>query len=164
VILFLFSFSASLKAQFEEESKYIYQIIQFTNWTESNFKSNHYINLAIYNNRELAMALSSFFEKKDYSFRKIHVKNLDNLEGLNEFDILYLSENETCNFTEVVKFCNKYKVLSIGFNKIDFCENGGIVNFAYKRTQLIIQINYKAALLNNFYFSPQLLNIAEIIE
>jgi len=143
VFLFLFGFSIRLSAQIGEQEEMIYHLFQFVDWNQTAVASNDFFLIC--------------------NGKKIKVFNFFDLKKDDTFDLVYLSENEVDKSEEVITFCNEHKILSVSSNNPSFCKKGGIVNFAYKRLVCDIQINNKMALLNRIYFSPQLLNIAEII-
>jgi len=163
VFLFLFGFSIRLSAQIGEQEEMIYHLFQFVDWNQTAVASNDFFLIGVFNNQNITNEMKQYFADKTCNGKKIKVFNFFDLKKDDTFDLVYLSENEVDKSEEVITFCNEHKILSVSSNNPSFCKKGGIVNFAYKRLVCDIQINNKMALLNRIYFSPQLLNIAEII-
>ncbi len=164
VFLFLFGFSIRLSAQIDEEQEMIFHLFQFIDWDHAVLSNKELFLIGVFNNQNITNEMKQYFADKMCYGKKIKVVNFLDLKKNNNYDLIYLPESEVDKTHEIITFCNEYKILSVSTNNSEFCKNGGIVNFEYARMKCNIQINNKIALDYHVYFSPQLLNIAELID
>lgn len=159
-----FCLSSSLLAQTDKEEDFIYNLIKFTNWEEYVLESEAPFLVGVFNSEAIYETMSIFFKGKKCFEKNIKVKNILAFSNFYDFDIIYLPEDNKKWADKIIELCFDYDIISITSNNSGFCKKGGIINLETESEELKIQVNNAAALKNNIYFSPQLLNLVEIIE
>lgn len=162
-LFIIFFLSKSLYAQADREKTFVYHLIKFTNWDDDILKNGEPFYIGVFDSDDVSAAMSNFFIGKKCYNKTIEVKNLTNLKTIYNYDLIFLPEKNKDNSKAIIDLCNDYNILSISINNKGFCKKGGIINFVNTIEECIFQINNKVALENKIFFSPQLLNIAEII-
>jgi len=127
-------------------------------------KSEEPFLIGIYNNQTDFDCMATYFKNKKCLNKGILVKNISTFEAIYNFDIIYLPENQFKEANKIIDLCLDYDIISITTNNAAFCKKGGIINLINTRTEYKIQINNTIAIKNNIFFSPQLLNLVELIE
>lgn len=164
ILFIILVLSGSLNAQVDKEKEFIYRLIKFTHWTDDVLDSSEAFSIGVYNDEDISTKMSNFFEEKKCYNKNIKISNFTEEKTIYNYDIVFLPEKLKNSSKLIIELCSDYKIISISLNNASFCKKGGIINFVYTRDECLFQINNKAAIRNEIFFSPQLLNIAEIIK
>jgi hypothetical protein len=155
---------AQAEGQFEEyqvKSAFLYNFVKFVEWPSETFRdSDSPIKICVLGKDPFGEALDRLRDKNVGS-RKLVIERLKRGDAPDKCQILFISDSEKNNVTEILRGVRKRPVLTVGDMK-GFLQSGGIINFISKGNQVSFEINLDAAERSKLRVSSQLLQVGSI--
>jgi hypothetical protein len=155
---------AHAESQFEGyqvKAAFLYNFAKFVEWPAGTFHdSASPVKICVLGKDPFGETLDSL-RSKNVGSRKLIIERLRRGDSLEKCQILFISDSEKNNLSEILKGIKKWPVLTIGEMR-GFVQSGGIINFISKGNQVSFEINIDAADRSKLKISSQLLQVANI--
>jgi hypothetical protein len=94
--------------------------------------------------------------------RKVEVKNISKLEGVEHCPLLYVSQSKRKEILQITEWSKENGILTVGDTE-DYGKNGVIINFYIEDEQVRFEINARAARETGISINSLLLKDAKIV-
>jgi len=149
--------------EYHVKAAFLYNFPNFIQWPEEVFSNKTSpIVLGILGRDPFGEALEAA-EGKTVSGRNLTIRRFNKIEDLEFSHILFISESEVKDMSEILEALNFSGVLTVG-DTDGFAQSGGIINFIQKDNKIRFEINVSAADAAGLSISSKLLNLANIID
>jgi hypothetical protein len=94
--------------------------------------------------------------------RKLEIRRVDRIEDLQRCHILFISESEKENLSQIFVKVSDWPVLTVS-DMEGFAKRGGIINFITVEKKIHFEINVDVAERSGLRISSKLLRLAKIV-
>jgi len=164
LVLSIFVFSFSLNAANSENEIKAAVLGKLSHFIKhkSPMRSDEYV-IKVFQNEAFATFLQKKYNHKTINNKNVIVKNVQTMEELNSFDILYIGEVPHEIQYQLIKYAQHNNLLTIGEGS-GFAERGGTVQLYFVSQKIRFKINLNAAKKSNLKISSSLLSMATIVK
>jgi len=106
--------------------------------------------------------LQEYFSNHKIKNKVVKIQNITNLHEIDKCNILFISQSEKHQLTEILSHIKERPILTISDSK-GFAEEGVHINFYLSQDKVMFEINRKAAQNSGLYVDFRLLNMAKIV-
>lgn len=158
----------NVESQIEEytvKGVFLERFARFVDWPaddEEQDTTDKFV-ITVIGNNPFETVLDSLYETKNIKNKEVFVRYISRIEDINNTDILFISESEKENLSEILSYVADKPILTVGDTE-GFAERGVHINFFLDKGKIRFEINEKAARASGLYISHLLLNLAKIVE
>lgn len=149
-------------SEYEIKAAYIFNFAKFVQWPENMINPDTIV-LGIYKIDPFGIVIDKTMQNRKAQGKIWKVIRINKLSEINQCHIIFLSELGKYETLQVLEATKNQPILTIGDEMIDFCEQGGIINFTPQFSEHQFEINNEAAVSRKIFISPKLLLLAKII-
>ncbi len=149
----------TLKAVFLE------RFTRFIDWPNNNSadETTTPFVIGIIGNPDFSALLKEIYQNQKIQGKNVIVKELDNLEALQNIHLLFIANISDSALKNVLKQTQNSSILTVSDTE-GFAERGVMINFFMSRKQKIrFEINERAIKQSDLYISYKLLSVAKIV-
>lgn len=164
-IALMFGMAAKVNAESPEYSvkaAFIYNFAKFVEWPPESLEGDKPFVIGVLGQDPFNNALDETVLGKTVLEKKITVKHFSRIEDALTCHILYISDSEKNNLTEIIKRLDRLPVLTVS-DVGQFAERGGMIQLVKEQNRVRIAINTTATNQVGLKPSSQLLKLAQII-
>lgn len=136
---------------------YIYNFTKFLDWSTDTFANDFCI--SVLGKSDIVYSLREVARRERINGKSIIVKELKNIDEINNCQILYISKDEKESISEIIKFTKDKKILTVG-NAKGFSQRGVGINFITIDNKIRFEINITSLNLAGITAKTQLLSLA----
>ena len=150
--------------EYQIKAKYLYNFTRYVNWPQEVFKdsASPYI-IGIIGQDPFGIEIEKTVEGKNIKNRTFSVKRFNSASDLEYCHILFIGLIDRAYQTRILNKIQGLSILTVG-NRVNFGQDGGIINFIKKKDQIRFEINTKVARESGLKISTTLLKMADIID
>ena len=152
----------ALSREYLVKAACVYNFAKFVEWPSEAFPDHQGpIVLSILGKDPFGASLESIRGKPVMS-RKLEIRRVDRIEDLQRCHILFISESEKENLSQIFVKVSDWPVLTVS-DMEGFAQRGGIINFITVEKKIRFEINVDAAERSGPRISSKLLRLAKIV-
>ena len=164
VVILLMVFGFNLKSGdrpiHEIHSMLLFNFIKYVEWP-ADAKAGSFV-IAVVGDENVASTIENFYANRTVKGQSVKVVNVDNVEGVTNAHVLYLSSNKSREFgLAQEKFAGKSTLMITDKNGLG--KRGSCINFQEINGKLKFEINQESIKSNNLKISNQLSSMGILI-
>ena len=146
---------AAVQDEYRVKAAFIYNFIAFTQWPDSSMESIH---TCIYGEEDFGHEIDAL-QHRTVNDRSITVLRIMRYSELNNCQVLFISQLQIANLTEILAYLQKAPVLTIA-DSTKAAAKGIMINMHLKQNRVKFEINLKSARDAGLNISSRLLQLA----
>ena len=166
-VFFLLNF-AQVYGQFskpEIKAGMLLSFAKFTKWPKEAFEPYHEkITLGIIGKDPFGSQIDLIFKGRQTHGRNWQIRRVEKIKDLWGCHIVFVanSEKDKSRYKDILEFCRKHDVLTVGDNIENFCAYGGIINFT-SNEGYNFEMNIETARARKIVIDANLMRLAKRI-
>jgi len=140
---------------------FIYNFTKYIKWP--NLDNDHVFKIGVLGDSDIIISLQELAAKKLVANKPIEVIHFDTVQDLKYCHILFISESENQQVTEILSMQRNKATLTVGDSK-GFCEQGVMINFFLQDGMVKFEMNPSRVENAGLKASSQLQKLARIIQ
>ncbi len=151
--------------EFALKAMYLKKFINYIDWPERkiNDKSIEYFKIGVMGKNRIYDKLKKSYSKDKIYKKKVKVLKIDKLDNISSFNVIFVSEQNNEEISEIIKSSTKNNILLIG-DTPGYAIAGIHINFNIRNERLRFKINTTSLSKSGLSASSFLLSLAEIIK
>lgn len=154
-LLFPINSWADVQDEYRVKAAFIYNFIAFTQWPDSSRES---INTCIYGEDDFGHEIDAL-QRRMVNNRSITILRITQYGELNNCQVLFISQSQIANMTEILTYLQEAPVLTIA-DSADAAAKGIMINMHLERSRVKFEINLRSARKAGLNISSRLLQLA----
>lgn len=151
--------------EYEVKAAYLFNFAKFVEWPDSIFKSKDSpLILGIYDGDPFGDIIDKTFNGRTVNNRKWVIKYFKDVDKIEDCNILFIAQIQNVELAKVLSKVRHKAVLTVGDNIKDFCQSGGMINFAPQNSKYRFEINNIESLKVKLIISSKLLILSKIVK
>jgi len=140
------------------------RIPSFVQWPSNLLEpeNSEYFHICLIGKTAFGTMLDTVYKERTIKKKKAQIHYLENLDELTTCNLLYISESEKRNISQIVALAQQLSILTIGETE-GFENKGVIIKYYFKNRKIKFVVNTKSAKESGLKISSQLLTMAKII-
>ncbi len=146
------------------KAAFVYKFARFVQWPSQTFvDSADTLVIAVLGKDPIAAVLGKVVEGKTVHGRSIRIEAADDLQEVESFHILYISESKRRQLGTILEQLARTPLLTVS-DMTSFARDGGIIGFGEREERISLDINLAVAERAGLRVSSRLLKIANIVD
>lgn len=160
--LFITVSSVSYGQKEKYQSLFIYNFTKYIKWPD-NYNADKFV-IAVIGNSEVLQSLNTMVnsKKKTGTGQNLIVKKYNSVNEIDDCNILFVSENELNNLSEIESATSSKPVLIIS-DSPGMAAKGSVINFVEQDGKIKFELNESQAVKRNLVVSGSLTSLAILI-
>ncbi len=151
--------------EYELKAAYLFNFAKFVEWPDSIFKTKESpMILGIYDGDPFGDIIDKTFSGRAINNRKWIIKYFKDIDKIENCHILFIARIDKVELIKVLSIIKNKSILSVGDNIKDFCQLGGMINFAPQYSKYRFEINNSETIKVKLIVSSKLLILSKIIK
>ncbi len=154
---------AQTPTEYQVKAAFLYNFAKFIDWPAKTFQASlSPFTFCVVGEDSLGSDLETLVSGKQVKERKIIVRRLRSVQGLEGCQVVFIGAEETARSATLLRTSRNMAVLTVGETQ-EFAQQGGIVNFFLEDNKVRIEINVDGADRSGLKISSRLLKLAKVI-
>ncbi len=149
-------------AEYQVKAAFLYNFVKFIDLPAGSFRDSPKMMLCIIGKDPFESNIE-LIQGKLVKNRELTVRHIKTVQEAGDCQILYISQSEKGNITQILKGVGGQGIITIGDTE-GFSEQGVIINLFLEQDMVRFEININAARKANIQISSKLLKLAKIID
>ena len=143
------------------KAAFIYNFTKYVFWSDNDTSITFII--SIIGESNILLPLENIANNRKVGDREITIKRIEDIDGISQSHILFISGSERDRVTDIIKKVNIKNTLTISDSE-GFAQMGVAINFFYRNRKIGFEINPKAIKRAKLNVSSQLLRLAVLVD
>jgi len=150
---------ATIRSEYEVKAAFLYNFTRFVAWPElESAPGGTPLNLCIFGTDPFGDLLDPIRERKSQG-RELELQYPNELSGINDCQVLFISESQQRGLSGVLEIARKHRVLTVS-DMPEFVNRGGMIGYVKQGNVIRFEINLKAATDAGLTINSRLLELA----
>lgn len=147
----------SIRSEYEVKAAFLYNFTRFVSWSQVEDSSTPLV-VCIVGDDPFGELLDPLRGRKSHG-RDLQLRYPDNTFGLAGCDVLYISQSQSRNLTDLLNLARREGMLTVS-DLPDFIRKGGMLGYVKQGNVIRFEINLKAATEAGLTINSRLLELA----
>ena len=149
--------------EYEVKMVYLYQFVKFVDWPPGAIDNKKEFIIGVYGNNPLGNLPNVIYKDKQFKGKNPKVINIQTAQDAQKCHMIFFSGLKKYDALKFIKSIENKPILLIGDQLEDFCEIGGMINFAPKDADYRFEINPDAAKAASITISSKLFAVGKVV-